>query len=295
MTHHHASALHTAALAAAERGWHVFPLAPGSKRPAVKAWEERATTDPERIARCWSAGDFGIGLATGPSGLLVLDLDTAKHAHDTPPEPWREAGVRDGADVLALLCERNDQALPVETFTVRTASGGEHLYFTAPAGARLRNTAGALGWKVDTRAGGGYVVAAGSIVGGQAYSAIHDAPAAQLPDWLATLLAPARKPAAVTDGGGWLARVQRASAYAEAAVTNEVSTVRAAREGGRNATLLRAARALGRLVGAGSLPYEVASEALQSAGEACGLPSRECASTIRSGLNWAARSVRGTA
>ena len=50
----------------ASRGWAVFPLAPGTKRPAIREWEHRATTDPKRIKGCWYAGaGFGIGIATG--------------------------------------------------------------------------------------------------------------------------------------------------------------------------------------------------------------------------------------
>ena len=37
-----------AALAAADRGWPVFPLTPYGKRPAVKAWPQVATLDPEQ-------------------------------------------------------------------------------------------------------------------------------------------------------------------------------------------------------------------------------------------------------
>jgi hypothetical protein len=50
------------ALYLAAMGWHVFPLAPGTKRqPAVKDWENRATTDPDRIRRCWDAERRGQG------------------------------------------------------------------------------------------------------------------------------------------------------------------------------------------------------------------------------------------
>ena len=70
--------------------------------------------------------------------------------------------------MLAALCERHGQPLPFETFMVRTGRGGLHLYFTAPPGVRLGNTAGelgrGLGWLIDTRGHGGYVVAPGSVV-----------------------------------------------------------------------------------------------------------------------------------
>jgi bifunctional DNA primase/polymerase-like protein len=202
------------ALAAAERGWHVFPLRPGAKVPALHGydrclrtgacqtrhvgWEQRATTDSDRIRSAWSAGPFNIGLACGPSGLVVIDLDTAK-PDDQPPEWVADSpGVRDGQDVLAVLAEQLGEQLPADTYTVATRSGGIHLYFTAPGGVRLGNTAGergrGLGWKIDTRAHGGQVVAAGSIVGGRAYRVLDGRDPAPLPDWLADRLAPAPLP-----------------------------------------------------------------------------------------------------
>ena len=90
----------TAALTAASRGWHVFPLVPDAKRPAVEDWEHRATTDTARIERCWSSGPYGVGIACGPSRLVVVDLDQPKPGQ-TAPEAWRKPGLTCGADVLA--------------------------------------------------------------------------------------------------------------------------------------------------------------------------------------------------
>ncbi len=106
------TALHDAALATAERGWHVFPLVPGEKRPAVRSWNERATTDPDRITRCWTAGAYNIGIATGPSRLVVVDLDTPKTPDDTAPEPWNLPGIVDGTDVLAAALRAARAAVP---------------------------------------------------------------------------------------------------------------------------------------------------------------------------------------
>ena len=177
--------MNQAALNAAGRGWHVFPLRPDSKRPAFPdhderhctrrdprcrnghtGWEPRATTDTTRITRAWTRTPYNVGIACGPSRLVVVDLDTPKPG-DTPPREWDRPGIRTGADVLAALCDEAGQPYPAATYTVSTPSGGTHLYFTAPAGAGLRNTAGALGWLVDTRAGGGYVVGAASTVNGR--------------------------------------------------------------------------------------------------------------------------------
>src|SRR5690606_7842280 len=136
------SVLLDTALAAARRGWHVFPLRPRDKRPAVKDWETRATCDTDRITRCWSAGAFNVGIACGPSGLVVIDLDLPKPDQVAPAE-WRIPGVNDGGDTLAVLAEQRGQPYPCETYTVTTASGGTHLYWQHPDGSELRNTAGA--------------------------------------------------------------------------------------------------------------------------------------------------------
>lgn len=187
-----------AALACARRGWHVFPLRPGAKRPLAQFtdWEAHATTDPALIRAFWQRGPaFNVAVACGPSGLVVVDLDTPKPGEAPPPE-WDMPGVNEGADVLAVLAERHGQPFPLDTFTVTTRRGGTHLYFTPPPGARLRNTSGrhatGLGWLVDTRAGGGYVVAPGSFVdlpdGAGPYQVANDAAPAPLPAWLARLL-----------------------------------------------------------------------------------------------------------
>ncbi|NGN63886.1 DNA primase [Streptomyces sp. A7024] len=184
-----------AALDAARRGWHVFPVAAGDKPPAIAAWEAHATTDRQRIHETWHSRLYNIGIAAGPSGLVVVDLDVPKDPADVPPQEWRQRGVRDGMDTFAALCERHGQPFPDSTYSVRTRAGGMHLYFTAPPGRRIPNTVEKHGWKVDTRARGGYVLGAGSVVEGRPYELVVDAPAAPLPDWLAQLLAARPVPA----------------------------------------------------------------------------------------------------
>jgi hypothetical protein len=271
----------------------VFPLRVGDKRPAIRNWESRATTDPARIRRAWARAPFGIGIACGPSGLVVVDLDGPKPDTVRPPE-WDRPGIRDGADVLAVLAEQHSAEVPVETYSVQTGSGGEHLYFSAPAGSRIRNSAGRLGWLIDVRAAGGYVVAAGSVVHGRRYRAA-EAPVAALPGWIADLLDEPRLPRA--DFAPLLEVVGRRSAYVAAALRAELGNVLAARPGSgqRNDTLNRAAFALGQLVGAGLLPDGLATAALAEASAAIGLPPGEAHATIRSGLTAGARTPRRTA
>jgi hypothetical protein len=296
MPHPDRSALLSAALAAAERGWPVIPLRPGRKVPALhgeracprtgdcasghRTFEQRATIDPDRIRRCWSAGAYNVGIATGPAGLLVVDLDTLK--------PKDKKGTPDGVTSFLALCERAGQAVPT-TRTIRTASGGRHLYFTAPPGIRLTNTAGTLAPKVDTRAWGGQVVAPGSQTPQGPYTVLDDSPVANLPEWLQNALTSPQKPASVPIRP---TPTRDAPRLAAAVLEREVATVAGTTEGGRNAELLRAVRAVGRFVAWGDLDRGTVEVAFQAGGESAGLSAAECRATIRSALNWAIRTAR---
>jgi hypothetical protein len=285
-----------AAVAAAARGWRVFPLRPNDKRPAVRDWETRATTDLDRIHHCWAAGPWNIGIACGPSGLVVIDLDTPKPG-DTAPPAWQLPGVTCGEDVLAVLADRAGAPMPYDTHTVRTGRGGRHLYFAPPADARLRNTAGRLGWLIDTRAHGGYVVAAGSAVHTRPYVTEDDRPPAPLPDWLAAPLTD--PPGGGTTGtaprptlGAVLDDADRRSGYLGAALRGEIDRVTHAGPGSRNQTLNTAAYNLGQLIATDLLPRQVVVDALTAAALSTGLGPAETATTIRSGLHAGAANPR---
>jgi hypothetical protein len=286
----------TAALAAAERGWPVIPLHPGSKVPALhgasrctrrgdcadghRTFEQRATTDPDRIRRCWTAGPFNVGIATGPAGLLVVDLDTLK-ATD-------EKGAPDGADNFLALCERAGHAVPT-TYRVRTARGGQHLYFVAPADVRLGSTAGTLAPKVDTRAWGGQVVAPGSVTSDGPYAVLDASPVAKLSEWLQTALT---APQTAAKDPMRLTPPRDAPRLASVVLEREVAAVAGSGEGGRNAQLLASVRAVGRFVVWGDLDRATVEEAFQAGGESAGLPPSECRTTIRSALDWSIRTAR---
>lgn len=166
---------------------------------------------------------------------------------------------------------------------MRTRRGGQHLYFTAPAGKALRSTGGSLGWKVDTRAWGGYVVAAHSVVGGAPYEIIHEARPAPLPAWLGDLLTPRPAPAPMPLSE-LSARMRNATAYSTAALRGELEKVLSAREGGRNRAVYFAAYALARMVRHGDLTEADVTSELLSAGQSLGLSAGECRTAIRSGL-----------
>ena len=318
-TMHSNESLREVALAAAARGWHVFPLRPDDKRPAFPdhpadactrtdprcrdghtGWEARATIDPDRIRRGWATTAYGVGIACGPSGLAVIDLDTPKDGQTAPAE-WSDPLCRNGSDVFGLLCAQHDQDGAPEvwsTYTVATGRGGRHLYYRHPtSGPALRNTAGergnGLGWLVDTRAHGGYVVAAGSTVAGRPYTVARDAEVAELPAWLAERLRPAplpeQRPVTVDLPTG------RTGAYVTAAIGRQLDHLRQAAEGERNHALYVSAVALGQLAAGGALPVDQAAALLEETALSIGLTRFETLRTVRSGLAAGAKRPRTVA
>ncbi|MFI4973238.1 MAG: bifunctional DNA primase/polymerase [Caulobacterales bacterium] len=152
------------ALNLAGRGFSVFRLAKGTKVPAFKGWQAEATTDADQIRRWWAEADYNIGVRTG-NGLLVLDIDK---------------NGKPGPESLKSLALTQDD---YQTFVVRTASGGYHMYFETaePFG----NSPGDLGPGLDVRGAGGYVVGPGSVLSngsaGGAYTITRDTPLRPLP------------------------------------------------------------------------------------------------------------------
>ena len=246
----------------------MFPCRPGDKRPAVGRWEQRACADPASVERHWPAA-ANIGIACGPSRLVVLDLD----CHGELPEEWRRPGLRDGRDVLAQLVDWAGHDWP-DTYTVTTPSGGTHLYFAAAEGSKIRNSAGLVGPQIDVRAAGGYVVGAGSVVDGRPYEVLHDRESAPLPPWLGYLLAPTvRRPAMRPASPGGHRRLAALCQFVEHAA-----------EGERNQSLYWSACRAAEIVAAGQADAAVAGDALVSAAVAAGLPADEARRTVASGL-----------
>lgn len=108
----------TAAVRYAEHGWAIFPLRPRSKHPLHKdaGGFHEATSDPQTVADWWAQDpNANIGLAPGPSRLLIADVDGA-----TAELTARALGLFD------------EPTLTVETG--RPDFPGRHLYFRHPGG-----------------------------------------------------------------------------------------------------------------------------------------------------------------
>ncbi len=283
------------ALTAARFGLYVFPLWPKSKFPCLHGkrrcpgtgvcaeghlgWEQRATIDPELIQHWWGRSPTSnIGIACGPSRLYVLDLDPA---HGSPPPPeW--SGAEHGRDVLARLAERAGQPYPGDTFTVRSPSPSEHLYFRVGEDSTLRNTAGRAGWRIDSRGHGGFIVAPGSVRRDGEYSVVHPPPIAAFPQWLVPHFEPPPrpKPEPVDFSDFRPLPDDRRQAYLET-VANRVAH---AAEGTAHHTLVKAAYSLGRLVTGGEYTEDEARTALHIAAEQRNIPTYEASEAISDGL-----------
>lgn len=305
--------LRRVALDAAAAGLFVFPVQPGGKLPAVprhsaercrrrgicaeghQGWEQRATRDRAQICRWWSGDEsarFNVGIACGPSGIVVIDLDTSTE----PLADW--GGATTGREVLDQLTARHGQTLP-DTYSTRTPTDGEHLYYRMPEGLELRNTHGghghSLGPLVDTRANGGFAVGAGSVRPEGAYLVAEHGRIAELPDWLAALLTPPPPPEP-RRGEPLVLPTRRANAYVAAILAGETAAVEQAPKGQRQITLLTAARTLGRLVGGGELDADNAHALLLDAAAVhIGVDEftqAEAERTITRGMAYGARSPR---
>lgn len=137
--------LRHAAQCYAEAGVAVFPLVPGTKRPAVGHGFHEASTDHRQIDRWWSwLPSANIGLATGDR-VDVLDIDV--HTSGT--------GFTHLRDLL-------DAGLANQwAHAVRTPSGGLHLYYPSDPARPQRNWSREAA-HIDFRGTGGYIVAAPS-------------------------------------------------------------------------------------------------------------------------------------
>jgi hypothetical protein len=280
-----------AAVVYARRGWPVFPChsarpssgcscgtvecgSPG-KHPRVRGGLHSSSTDASVIRGWWARWPrANVAVRTGEvSGLVVVDVDPGH-----------------GGDATLRELEAVHGDLPM-TRTIRTASGGRHLYFRHPGGL-VRNDAGrVLGRGVDLRGDGGYVIAPPSRGTAGAYAVIASGGTiAELPEWCLERLAERSRPRPAVPRD-----VRAPSAWANAALRGEIDRVRSAVEGTRNDTLNRVAYRLGQIVGAGALLERDVEGVLVDEAVALGLGEREAVRTVRSGLQAGEAAPRGPA
>jgi hypothetical protein len=242
-----------AALAAQAAGLHIFPVAVGQKVPHRLAgeWGATATNDFNRIVDFWTRLDpnANIGVACKPSQLLVVDLDIAKADANLRGTEWEYMHTVYGArvngtdliDEMAYKLAEEDADDYLDTLTVRTGSGGTHLYYWWPDGWPRISQASPVKGLIDVRGNGGtwggYVLGAGSRTVAGSYEVSSKLAINKPPMWIRQLVA--EKP-----------KIQRAATLTGIRQPGAISwsglveTVRNAGEGNRNNSLLWCARTM---------------------------------------------------
>jgi hypothetical protein len=254
--------LAAAAVALAQRGWYVFPIAPRGKTPITGRGMLDASTDEGLVAAWWEQRpQANIGISCGPSGLLVVDLDG-------------EEAFRAWADLVAR------HGGHPQTLVARTGRG-YHLYFAGEG----RSSAGRVGAKIDTRGAGGYCIGPPSVHGsGAVYRWIDPKlDPVSAPQWLTEALdngqpePPVGERRRLPDGVPY-------TPYGRSALQAIAAEMAATVEGERNSTLNALAYRCGRLSAAGQLAEQVAHRDLVAAAVAADLDGDEAEATFRSGF-----------
>jgi Bifunctional DNA primase/polymerase, N-terminal len=241
------------------KGWRVFPVVAGGKRPLYKGWQRDATTDPELIDRYWRKDPTpNIGIICGEA-FVAFDIEA------------------DHLPALSSWTRAHGHELP-DTPIARTGRGGLHV-LTAPfvdGGRALRLDGRRIG---ELKGRGGFIVACPSrTIGSYAWLRSPEATVvAVAPEWLRGLAESVRRPSESPGGAIGVGR-------GEARLAALARTVRDGAVGSRNDLLYWAMR---RALDDG-VPAGVAGSVLGRMARAAGLEEREIEGTVRSATEAAA-------
>ena len=237
------------ALAYLDLGWWLLPCQWSGhfrKAPLVRDGFYHASNDPEQSRKWWSRWPQAlIGVATGTSGLAVLDVDVRDPA-------------KYGPDSLAAL----GHAIPEDTWIAHTPSGGWHYWFRRGL-LEIWSSNNRLGPGIDIRGNSGYAIApsAGSGYVWDVHKHPGTLPLRQAPWWLQRplpkLIEPRREPVRPCVG---------LSPYADGAIGSACLAIREAPNGQQREILVRESFSIGTLAGAGAIPTDFAHRALVDAG-----------------------------
>lgn len=287
-----------AALGYAAGGWKVFPLsADDGKRPLPNCslckkqadghylrkphrpencpciphgktchGAHAATSNQELIHRWWTK-PYGVAVACGPSGLIVLDCDDHGGIPPQKPVAARPDAMfltpRTGMDVMLMLAHANaHEDLFSSTAVTITPGGGRQLLFTAPDAMDFQqDSTGKVAWQVDVKSGVIQTTLAPTRRPDGIYRwAEPGVPVAPLPDWIRSLLVdsglhrpteeaskPVREPGAV--------RKSFDRATVQKVFSRQLDAVRAC-TGGVSWQLGKSAFVLGKLVARDAATYD---------------------------------------
>jgi hypothetical protein len=129
--------------------------------------------------------DANLGVATGPSRLVVVDVDTNRRGEPVPDAYRGNDGIRDGWDVFQLVVTRYRVDWPDMTLTVGTPGNGLHLWFRLPEKVTVLSRTGQFGWLIDIKSDRAYITAPGTQTKAGKYRRFGDVMDPMFaPDWL---------------------------------------------------------------------------------------------------------------
>ena len=271
---------------ASEQGFAIFAVAGDGRTPIKGPGYEHgcwsATRDAGTLRRIFGRHpSANMACACGEaSGVFVLDVDVK--------------GAVDGYTSLRRL-QATYGDLP-ETWTVKTPSGGRHLYFRQPA-TPLRNRVNLSVWHsdggqtrypgLDVRTTGGSVALPPSRRPDGEYEWLFgpsDLPLAAAPNWLVYIINPPPPPRRPSPSVR-MDTVDRVARYVAAAVNGECEALASMGSNtGRNQKLFQAAANLGEFVGADLMPQSMAEQALERAAAECGLAHDDGWHSVRASI-----------
>lgn len=169
----------------------------------------------------------------------------------------------------------------VDTYTVKTQSGGYHLYYKLPPDRDIRNSASKIGANIDIRGEGGYIILPPSEGKNGRYELHSDVAPILPPGWLIEQIFRQKVRPSINKIQSSLAG---GTTYGLTAKESELAKVALAQEGRRNHTLNESAFSLGQLVAGGELDESTTRNELCNAALRCGLSESEINKTIASGF-----------
>lgn len=207
-------------------------------------------------------------------------------------------GAKNGEDVFKEICRKAGDSQLFETYSVKTPSGGKHLYFYDQNIAIKQGTEVNGWWRVDTRSKGGYIVAEGSRlinsasgVTDQYQSVGNHSVVLNFPAWLRDELSPkAIREISVASSSIHSSNISSnqvfSREFADQVLSERCTLIRNTPEGSRNQSLIKHATYIGKIIGMGSLDEREASQSLLEAAIASGLTQFESVNAIKAGIKY---------
>ena len=231
----------------------VFPCK--EKRPLIKGGFKKATTDELQVKEWWEKWpEATIGIETGEkSGIWVVDVDLYKE------------GVQDLHELFP------GYELP-KTKIAKTGNGGKHYYFKYN-GENIPCSAGKIGYGIDVRGNGGYIIAPPT----PGYEWENDVSVVPAPPWLEERAV--KKKGTKTEN-----KKEPIKSTVPDDVEKEFDRVLLAPEGERNEKLNITSYLTGIQIAKGEVDEDVARENLKEIAKLRGLEDDEIQNTINSGI-----------